>query len=142
MRKLIAWIANTDGSGSRVSLGLLWLRIGIGSFMLVSHGWGKLASFGERWGKFGDPIGIGPHLSLILTVFAEFFCSIAIIFGLMTRAAAIPPLIAMLVAAGIVHADDPWNKQEFALLYAIPYLALILTGSGKYSLDAKLFNKR
>lgn len=141
MRKLIDWITNTGMSDRRVSIGLLWLRIGIGGFMLAFHGWGKLANFGERWGKFGDPIGLGPHVTLILAVLAEFFCSIAIIFGFMTRLAAIPPLIAMLVAAGIVHADDPWNKQEFALLYAIPYLALILAGSGKYSLDAKWFKR-
>ncbi len=141
MRRLIDWITTTDTTDRRISLGLLWLRIGIGGFMLTFHGWGKLSSFGERWGKFGDPLGIGPHLSLILAIFAEFFCSIAIIFGFMTRAAAIPPLIAMLVAAGIVHVNDPWSKQEFALMYAIPYLALILAGSGKYSLDAKLFRR-
>lgn len=142
MRRLIDWMTRIGTTDSQASLGLLWLRIGIGGFMLAFHGWGKLANFGSRWGKFGDPLGIGPHLSLILVVFAEFFCSIALIFGLFTRAAAIPPLIAMLVAGGIVHADDPWSKQEFAFLYAIPYLALILTGAGKYSLDAKWFNRR
>jgi putative oxidoreductase len=109
--------------------------------MLAFHGWGKLSNFGARWDSFGDPLGIGGNLTLILAVFAEFFCSLALIFGLLTRASAIPPLIVMLVAASIVHADDPWNKKEFALLYAIPYVALILAGGGKYSLDAKWFRK-
>lgn len=142
MRKFINWIVSTDVNDSRVGLGLLLLRIGSGGFMLAFHGWGKLTNFGARWGKFGDPIGLGPEVSLILTVFAEFFCSLAIVLGLFSRIAAIPLLITMLVVAGIVHADDPWNKKEFALLYAIPYLALLFAGSGKYSLDAKLFNRR
>lgn len=141
MRNLIKWITSTDGNDSRVGIGLLFLRIGAGGFMLAFHGWGKLINFGSRWGKFGDPIGLGPEVSLILTVFAEFFCSLALVLGLFTRAAAIPLLITMLVVAGIVHIDDPWNKKEFALLYAIPFLALIFTGGGKYSLDAKWFRK-
>jgi putative oxidoreductase len=47
----------------------------------------------------------------------------------------------MLVAAFIIHADDPFRKQEFALLYAVPYLTLILTGGGKFSIDALIFKK-
>ena len=141
MRNLRSWITDPDGNDSRVGVGLLLLRIGAGGFMLAFHGWGKLVNFGDRWGKFGDPIGLGPEASLILTVFAEFFCSLALILGLFTRAAAIPLLITMLVVAGIVHADDPWNKKEFALLYAIPFLTLMLTGGGKYSLDVKLFRR-
>ena len=141
MRKLFYWMTSTDMTEPRVSAGLLVLRLASGGFMLACHGWGKLTNFGARWGKFGDPIGLGPEVSLILTVFAEFFCSLALIIGFKTRAAAVPLLITMLVIATIVHADDPWNKKEFALLYAIPFLTLIFTGGGKYSLDAKLFKR-
>ncbi len=42
----------------------------------------------------------------------------------------------MLVAAFIIHGDDPFKKQEFALLYAVPCVALMLTGPGRLSLDA------
>jgi putative oxidoreductase len=41
----------------------------------------------------------------------------------------------MSVAALIVHASDPWQRQEFALLYAVIYVTLLLVGSGRYSLD-------
>jgi putative oxidoreductase len=44
----------------------------------------------------------------------------------------------MVVAAFIIHGDDPFAKKEFALLYAIPFLTLVFTGAGKFSLDAKL----
>lgn len=116
-------------------IGLLILRLGVGSFMLVAHGWGKLANFGELATKFPDPIGLGPTVSLVLAVFAEFVCALLLILGLGTRFAAVPLLVTMLVAAFVVHADDPWSKQEFALLYAIPFLALIFTGGGRFSLE-------
>ena len=43
----------------------------------------------------------------------------------------------MLVAAGLIHADDPWAKKEFALMYLLPFLALLFTGAGRFSLDAR-----
>ena len=44
----------------------------------------------------------------------------------------------MLVAAFIVHGEDPFQKKEFALLYAVPFLMLIFTGAGAFSVDARL----
>jgi len=106
--------------------------------MLLAHGWGKLTGFGDLSSKFPDPIGLGSTPSLALAVFAEVFCAIAIMLGLFTRAAAIPLLITMLVAAFVIHGDDPFQKKEFALLYAAPFLMLIFTGAGSLSIDAKL----
>lgn len=119
-------------------LGLLFLRLAAGGMMAYSHGWGKLQGMLEGDLSFADPIGIGETPSLILTVFAEFFCGILVALGLFTRAALIPLIITMVVAVFIIHADDPFSKQEFGLLYLAPYLALLLTGPGKLSLDKKL----
>lgn len=141
MRKLVDWATDSKTSEPRVDAGLLFLRITTGGFIATLHGWGKLTSYGSMLDTFADPIGLGPGLSLTLTVFAEFVCGLAIVVGLATRAAAVPLVIMMLVAAGIVHADDPWSKKEFALLYAIPFVTLIFTGAGRYSLDAKLFRR-
>jgi putative oxidoreductase len=87
---------------------------------------------------FADPIGVGEEASLILTVFAEFVCGILLAIGLFTRAALVPLMVTMVVAVFIIHADDPFSKQEFGLLYLIPYVTLFLTGPGKLSLDKKL----
>lgn len=119
-------------------LGLLFLRITAGGFMAYSHGWSKFQKALSGDMSFGDPIGVGEEVSLILTVFAEFFCGILVAAGLFTRAALVPLIITMLVAVFIVHADDPFSKQEFGLLYLIPYVTLFLSGPGKYSLDKKL----
>lgn len=138
MKKLIQKVASPGSHDSLSSIGLLVLRLFTGGFMLFAHGWGKLASFSEKSGQFPDPIGVGSAPSLALAVFAEVFCAAAIMLGLFTRAAAIPLLITMVVAAFMIHGDDPFQKKEFALLYAIPFLTLILTGAGSYSIDAKL----
>jgi putative oxidoreductase len=130
-----------------LSIGLLFLRLAVGSMMLLSHGWGKLIHFGEKAGVFPDPvfpdpIGLGSQISLSLTIFAEVFCSIAIILGLATRLVAIPLIITMSVAVFIIHADDPWQKKEFALLYLVPYLTLVFTGAGRFSLDAVIKKRK
>lgn len=118
-------------------VGLLILRVAV-SAMMLNHGWGKLANFGAMAEGFSDPLGVGPTASLTLTVFAEFFCAIFVMAGFATRAAALPLLITMLVAVVIVHSDDPFSKKEFALLYAVPFLVLMLTGPGRWSVDAWL----
>ncbi|MFN6946583.1 MAG: DoxX family protein [Cytophagaceae bacterium] len=118
---------------------LLLLRICVSAFMLT-HGLPKfLKVLGGNF-QFADPLGIGTEASLILAVFAEFFCSLFIILGLGTRLFSIPLIITMLVAAFIAHSDDPFARKEMALLYLLIYITLLVFGSGKYSLDA-LINK-
>ena len=118
------------------SLGLLILRVVAGGMILLGHGWPKLMRFSDLSSRFPDPLGLGSTtLSLSLVLFAEVFCAAAVILGFATRLVAIPLVFAMLVAAFIIHADDPWQKKEFALLYALPFLTLICTGPGKFSVD-------
>ena len=123
-----------------VGIGLLLLRVFLGGFMLAAHGWGKMMKFGKLSSKFPDPLGVGSAFSLSLTIFAEVFCALLLIVGLFTRVAAVPLLITMLVAAFVIHGGDPWKKKEFALLYAVPFLTLVFTGAGRYSLD-EWFNR-
>jgi putative oxidoreductase len=122
-------------SGTAPSIGLLILRLPAGGMLLSAHGWGKLMRFSERSAQFSDPLGVGPAASLALAVFAEVFCAAAVVLGAATRFAAVPIVIMLLVAAAIVHADDPWRNKEFALIYAVPFLALVFTGGGRYSFD-------
>ena len=124
------------------SLGLLTIRVVFGVYMLVGHGWGKLIGFGDRMGGFPDPIGIGSSAGLVVAVFAEVFCALAIVLGLGTRVVAIPLVAMMLVAAFGVHVADPWTTKEKAILYATSFGALMLAGAGRYSLDAVVCKAR
>ncbi|MFN8691884.1 MAG: DoxX family protein, partial [Cyclobacteriaceae bacterium] len=58
-----------------------------------------------------------------------------VVVGLYTRLALVPLTICMAVAVFIIHGDDPFGDKEHALLFLLPYLALMFTGPGKYSLD-------
>jgi len=144
MKILFDWTLSRNiiaESGFAASAGLLFLRVWVGLMMAFGHGWGKLIGFGDRSGQFADPLGVGSAFSLGLTVFAEFFCALALVLGLLTRGAAIPLIITMLVAGLVIHGDDPWGKKELALLYLAPFLTILLTGPGKYSLDRLITRK-
>ena len=117
-------------------LGLLILRLAAGGMML-GHGLGKLQNvLAGKW-SFPDPIGVGSKPSLALALFAELFCSLLVAFGFKTRLAAIPVVITMAVAAGVVHRGDPWGDKEIAVLYGAAFLAIALCGGGRFALDGK-----
>lgn len=123
-----------------IDLSLLLLRIAVGGFMFT-HGFGKLQKLVNGNFEFGDPIGLGPEISLCLTVFAEILCAFLVLVGLFTRLAVIPLIITMLVAVFIVHADHDFGKKELGLFYLINYLVIFLSGAGKYSLDKLILKK-
>lgn len=134
-------IFSTTTSPAALSLATLILRLTAGGFML-SHGVPKLLNLLAGEIRFGDPIGLGPEISLALAVFAEFFCSILLILGLGTRLATIPLIVTMAVAGLIAHGADPFGRKELALFYLLVYVVILLLGSGKYSVDSILVKKK
>ncbi|WP_439558879.1 DoxX family protein [Dyadobacter sp.] len=118
--------------------GVLILRVGI-SCLMLTHGYAKLSGYLGGDHAFADPIGIGEELSYILTILAEFGCSILLILGLFTRAALIPLIFTMLVVVFIVHGPDSFDKKEHGVSFLITYFTLFFTGPGKYSIDSKLY---
>ncbi len=101
---------------------------------MLTHGIPKLNMLSNP-SDFGDPIGIGATVSLILALIGEVIAPILIIIGFKTKWAAIPAIITMGVAAFIVHAKDEWSVKEHALLFLFAFLVIFLCGAGKYSLD-------
>jgi putative oxidoreductase len=128
--------------GNSIDLAALILRLTLGLLMLI-HGLPKLMKIIGGDLHFGNPIGIGEIPSLFLVVFAEVFCSILLVIGLWTRLAIIPLVITMLVAVFLVllPMNAPIDKIESVLHFLIPYFALFLLGSGRYSIDAILKGK-
>ena len=121
--------------------GILFLRVSLG-LLMASHGLGKAQDLFAGRTDFADPLGIGPVASLALAAFAELLCALAVAVGFKTRWAAVPVVITMLVAIFTVHADDPFSRKEKAVVYAVGFLALALTGGGRYSLDTWLGKRR
>lgn len=133
MKKLFS----TDYSSQGFNIAMLIFRIGLGGLM-APHGYQKLQNFSSMKAQFLDFMGLGPAISLGLTIFAEFFCSILVIIGLTTRLATIPPIIAMWVALVIAHDKDLFGKGEHAALYILGFLVILILGPGKASVDGML----
>jgi len=113
-------------------------RIFMGAAMLT-HGYPKLMKLLDGGTiKFADPLGVGVLPSLVMAVFAEVVCAVLVGIGMLTRAAAVPLIVTMAVAAFIVHSADPFGKKEMALLYMFGYLLIFAKGAGKISVDRLL----
>lgn len=119
-----------------ISLGLLVLRVGAAALLLCGHGWPKLAHFAAWSATFADPLHVGRTASLGLVVFAEVACSFLVLIGLATRAALVPVLIFFGVAIFVQNGAAPFEQKELAIVYALPFLVLMITGPGRFSLDA------
>ncbi len=142
MTRPLIWLLGRNESNDEsrpISLGLTILRVSLGLMMLFGHGLDKLAGFSENAAQFPDPFGLGSQVSYALVVFAEFFCSLALIFGLFTRPAVISLIVTMLTAILIVHASDPWGKKELAVAYLVPLVTILICGPGRHSLDRILW---
>jgi putative oxidoreductase len=131
-----------DNTGS-ASFALLVLRLWIGFSMLLNHGVEKLKTFSDTAPNFPDPLGIGHPASLALAVFAEFFASLLLIFGVVTRWSALVLAINMSVAFIGVHKGvlSGQGSGELAFLYLMGYVVLLLAGPGSFSVDKVLFGR-
>ena len=136
------WIHRTELGTHITDLGILVWRVGLSASMIYGHGARKLFGYGELAAGFRDPLGLGPGVTLMLAILAEFFCSILVALGLATRLALIPLISTMAVAGLIVHGADPYGRKELALVYLVSYLALWAIGPGRLSLDEKLKRRR
>jgi len=124
-------------SSTTTSIGLLVLRLAAGGMLLYGHGWAKLAHYSERAAHFPDPLHIGSPRSLMLSIFAEAICSTLVMLGFATRFAAIPLIINMSVAEFIANHGAAFHDHELGYFYLASFIALLFTGPGAFSLDAR-----
>ena len=130
MKKLLSIHYNTFSFNTA----MLILRITMG-LLMMTHGYDKLVHFSERKLQFYDFLGLGSTTSLILAIFAEFFCALFISIGLFTRLVSIPLVITMVVVVFKVHNMDFFGKAELGGLYLAGFFVLMLCGPGRVSVD-------
>ncbi len=125
-------------SAAAFNFSMLFLRVVFGSLILIKHGYDKLINFSTKQNDFYNFFHLGSKTSLILAIFAEFFCGLFIVLGLFTRLAVIPLIITMLVAIFGAEAGKPLVDSELALLYLSAFVTLLFCGSGKVSIDGMI----
>jgi putative oxidoreductase len=125
-----------------MDLGLLWLRVLVGLGLMV-HGWYKVTGGVETFAMHGvDPLGFPiPLLFAWLSTAAELIGGFFLLLGLWTRYAAAALVINFCVAAfgqGFVGAWIAVGQpsKEMALAYLAIVAALLLTGPGRFAVDA------
>lgn len=119
--------------GTGVSVLLLIVRVFFG-ILFFTHGLEKLMNFNELSMTYPSVLGFGSYMTLMVTIFCEFSCSLFLIAGLLQRIMTIPMILAMGVAFFDVH-DAMMPEGELALIYLIVFIILFFTGPGKFSAD-------
>ncbi len=136
------------GSGSRngaagswgTDAGLLFLRVVAGTSLLLKHGLEKPEHFSAMAQHFPNPLHIGPVPSLLFALISDFICSMLIVVGLGTRWASAVAFFNIFVAWAFVHHFLFFGRGadhgELIVLYLAAFGCLMLTGGGRFSMDA------
>lgn len=135
------FFGGSGGAGALSDTGLLLLRLFGGLALALGHGLGKLPpseGFIGRVGGLGFP---APEVFAWLSGLAEFGGGLLLAMGLLTRPAALIIALNMAAAAFLAHAADPFAGKEKALLFLAIAVCFLLTGPGRFSLDALLNRK-
>lgn len=119
--------------GKGVSLLLLTVRVFFGVLFFM-HGLDKMMNFQYLSDTYPDILGFGSYMTLMVTIFCEFCCSLFLVSGLAVRIMVLPMIVAMGVAFFDVH-DAMMPDGELSLIYLVVFLILFVTGPGRYSLD-------
>jgi putative oxidoreductase len=125
-----ALFATNTGPRS-ISCGLLVLRAA-GLSLFLKHGLEKLTGYSTMVQHFPDPIHIGAHAGLAYALLSDGICSVLVVIGLATRPASAVILINLLTVFFFVH------HAELVSLYIIIFATLMVTGPGRFSIDAHL----
>lgn len=116
-----------------VSLLILALRVFFG-VLFFTHGLDKMINFNTLSETYPSVLGFGSYMTLMVSIFCEFACSLFLIAGLMERIVLLPMIASMAVAFFDIH-DGMFPEGELSLIYLILFVVLLLTGPGRYSVD-------
>ena len=119
--------------------GILILRVFSGATMFMNHGINKISAGAIKWKRLGsaltDLIGF-ESLKIFFGFMASFAESIGAIFimvGFLTRFSSSLLFFTMMVASLKHYLEGDFS--ELAFIYALICFTLIISGSGKYSID-------
>lgn len=134
MNEILAFMFPYKPYALIVSAQLLVLRLFFGG-MIMWHGIGKIVNFETLVTTFPNPIHLGHRFSLIMAIFAEAFCGLAVVAGAFYRLALIPLIFTMVIALLVVHHGQAFAHKELALIYLVMFVLMYVMGAGGFSLD-------
>ena len=127
--------------------GLLILRVGTGLILFLRHGWEKVSTLSLSNPKFPSVLGLGHTTTWIMAMLSDGILSLLMVLGVGTRWIALYSFAEIFIAWAAVHHFAFLGKSpaadhgELIALYLSALLALMVTGGGRYSVDALLADK-
>ena len=131
----------TAGS-SAADVGLLVLRVAAGLAIALLHGIGKVPPAEGFVGMVGGMGFPSPVLFAWLAGLAEFLGGLLLAVGLLTRPTALVLVIHFAVVVLVAHAGDAIGDRELPLIFWAAAFQFLLTGPGRFSLDAMIHRRR
>jgi len=131
---------------STIDRGLLLIRLALG-LVFTLHGWMKLTVLGVTGtagflGQLGVPL---PGVNAVVLIALELVGGLMLALGAGTRVVGALLAFSMFVATVAAHGANGFylpSGYEFTLTLTMVTLAIVLTGAGRYSLDARLFRRQ
>jgi putative oxidoreductase len=141
---MLGRLLNAKFVPTNTDLGLLLLRLGTGLILFLRHGWEKVSTLSLINPQFPSVLGLGHNGSWIMAMLSDGVFSLLLILGLGTRWIALYSFLEIFIAWAFVHHFTFLGKSpgadhgELIALYLSALLALMVTGGGRYSIDAAL----
>jgi putative oxidoreductase len=130
MKQMELWLSSKADMGLLVLRLFVGLRIVFGVFDNVIS-WDRMLEFSAFLKANHFPT---PTFCAVLSVYAQFVCAVLILVGYKTRFAAAVLGVNFIVAITMVHLSDSIEQMTPALAILCISIALLFTGSGKYSI--------
>lgn len=147
MKAALARTFAVSKNAKSTDVALLVLRIMVGTSLFYHHGIDKI----PEWDRLItrphlDPMGIGVVPSLVFALFTDSVCQVLVLVGFGTRIAAFFSLITLGVVLFMIDRvlmTPFWpiphgSHGELVWVYAAAYMALLIAGAGRFSLEARL----
>ncbi|WGK92711.1 DoxX family protein [Pseudomonas migulae] len=118
-------------------IGLFFLRVSGGLFLLWVHGLPKLLNYNAQLQVIEDPFHLGANVTLMLAIFAEVLCPLLIMVGVLVRLACLPILSVLWIALLFVHPQWSLEEGQFGWLLLILFTSLFIAGPGRLALNVR-----
>lgn len=125
------------------NLSRLFIRLFVG-VMFLQFGIRHIVYYDMIVNDFPSVMGMDSATTLLTIILIEVCCSILIMFGILTRIATIPPIIAMVIAEKLIIEGEltivspemvAYQPGYLPVMFAGIFCFIILSGPGKISFD-------
>lgn len=148
MFKFLLPLLETRSGSATGQAGTCVVRLAAGLFIAGFHGWPKLLQGlahvrnGTAWSLLDGIVTLGipfPTFWAFAATMTYLISGLLVAIGFLTRFAALDVLSTLLMA---LYANSHLGRDnQLTLLYSAVFAGLVLSGGGRYSIDAVLFGR-